>query len=84
LWFAVLVALFALGCEDEAKPMGATCAENDDCASELCVAGLDGEGAVCAKSCASDTECPEGFSCGAVTGEGVVVCHRGGATPFGR
>ena len=78
-------ALLLLGCEQEGElSVGAACGADEQCESGLCIAGVAGDDPACTLSCAADAECPEGWSCSGVTARSVVVCRRGGATPFGQ
>jgi len=62
---------------------GVACEDADQCAGGYCVAGVAGEQPACTRTCATGEDCADGWSCSAVTDRGVLVCQRGGATPFG-
>ena len=81
-----IIGLFVMACEETPGEGvdGDPCTANSDCASMLCVAGIDGPEGVCTHTCGANTDCPEGWSCGAVTEGNVVVCRHGASTPFGQ
>lgn len=81
---ALGLALSVSGCGRGSARTGERCGSDRDCARGLCVAGIAGGGPACTVSCGADDECPEGWSCSGVTQANVVVCARGGSTPFGR
>ncbi len=82
----LLIAALAAGCgpvERGAGRVGESCERDRDCARGLCVGGVGGPpDRVCTVSCGASTDCPEGWSCTGVTQGSVLVCQRGGATPF--
>lgn len=80
----LLLALTPSGCGRGSARTGERCGGDRECARGLCVAGIAGSGGACTVSCAADDECPQGWSCSGVTQANVVVCARGGSTPFGR
>lgn len=80
---ALSVSLAACGGRGDART-GQPCRRDNDCAHGLCVAGVAGDEPTCTISCMASDDCPEGWSCTGVTQANVVVCARGGATPFGR
>ncbi len=81
---SLLAALcLAMGACGGDKAMGEPCGGPSDCADHQCVAGIDGDEPVCTRSCASGDDCPEGWSCAGATEDMVLVCIKGGATPFG-
>lgn len=89
--FLALLVLLAgppllLACAEERgdSSFGEPCGADGECADGLCVGGVDGDEPVCTRSCARAEDCPEGWSCSGVTARQVVVCKKGGATPFGR
>jgi hypothetical protein len=78
-----LLLLAACGGRGDGR-VGERCGRDRDCARGLCVAGVAGPEPACTISCMGDDDCLEGWSCSGVTQANVVVCARGGATPFGR
>lgn len=64
------------GCEPDAAPFGATCAEPSECASRLC---LDtGAEAYCTRACDPAGPCPAAHACTAVEGQSVCAPVRAG------
>ncbi len=61
---AIFICLMLCACGGQAKPIGASCSQNQDCASDLCAKGtIDCGGQQSTCRCQKDSDCASGQQC---------------------